>query len=361
MRPSRRVAAGTRAAWSATTSRSWSATTSARVAGVVELPRARRRRRCSSVLERHGAMPLPPYITAPLADPERYQTVYAERPGVGRRADRRPPPHRRACSTRSGPRAPRSCPSSSSSGSAPSARSRPTRSRTTRCTPSATACPRPRWSACRSAPAGSWRSARRRCGRSSRRPPPASSRAAPTCSSTATVPFARRRRAAHQLPPAPVVAARAGRRLRRPALARALRRGPRAAATGSCPSATPCSCGAEPRMTLLAWRSPPSAGAGARRARSARPRGEIRTPCFMPVGTRARCARCRPPTSRTSASEIVLGNTYHLMLKPGAERDRPPRRAARLHGLGRPRAHRLGRLPGLLARARRQGASTTTA
>ncbi|MFP5256022.1 MAG: tRNA preQ1(34) S-adenosylmethionine ribosyltransferase-isomerase QueA [Acidimicrobiia bacterium] len=34
-----------------------------------------------SALERHGAMPLPPYITTPLADPGRYQTTYAERPG----------------------------------------------------------------------------------------------------------------------------------------------------------------------------------------------------------------------------------------------------------------------------------------
>jgi len=33
------------------------------------------------VLERHGVVPLPPYITAPLADPERYQTVFADRPG----------------------------------------------------------------------------------------------------------------------------------------------------------------------------------------------------------------------------------------------------------------------------------------
>jgi S-adenosylmethionine:tRNA ribosyltransferase-isomerase len=32
-------------------------------------------------LDRHGAVPLPPYITAPLADPERYQTVFADRPG----------------------------------------------------------------------------------------------------------------------------------------------------------------------------------------------------------------------------------------------------------------------------------------
>jgi S-adenosylmethionine:tRNA ribosyltransferase-isomerase len=34
-----------------------------------------------ALLDRHGVVPLPPYITAPLADPERYQTVFAERPG----------------------------------------------------------------------------------------------------------------------------------------------------------------------------------------------------------------------------------------------------------------------------------------
>ena len=34
-----------------------------------------------AVLDRYGVVPLPPYITAPLADPERYQTVFAERPG----------------------------------------------------------------------------------------------------------------------------------------------------------------------------------------------------------------------------------------------------------------------------------------
>jgi S-adenosylmethionine:tRNA ribosyltransferase-isomerase len=34
-----------------------------------------------AVLDRHGVVPLPPYITAPLADPDRYQTVFAERPG----------------------------------------------------------------------------------------------------------------------------------------------------------------------------------------------------------------------------------------------------------------------------------------
>ena len=45
-----------------------------------------------------GEAPLPPYITEPLADPERYQTVYADGGGLGRRADRRAALHARSCS-----------------------------------------------------------------------------------------------------------------------------------------------------------------------------------------------------------------------------------------------------------------------
>ena len=40
-----------------------------------------------------GEVPLPPYITEPLADPERYQTVYAREAGLGGRADGGPPLH----------------------------------------------------------------------------------------------------------------------------------------------------------------------------------------------------------------------------------------------------------------------------
>ena len=43
-----------------------------------------------------GEVPLPPYITEPLADPERYQTVYAAADGLGGGADRRAPLHARA-------------------------------------------------------------------------------------------------------------------------------------------------------------------------------------------------------------------------------------------------------------------------
>jgi queuine tRNA-ribosyltransferase len=49
-------------------------------------------------------------------------------------------------------------------------------------------------------------------------------------------------------------------------------------------------------------------------------RGEIRTPAFMPVGTAATVKAMRPEEVRASSADIILGNTYHLMLRPGAER-----------------------------------------
>src|SRR3954463_6806550 len=49
-------------------------------------------------------------------------------------------------------------------------------------------------------------------------------------------------------------------------------------------------------------------------------RGEIRTPAFMPVGTAATVKAVRPEEVRASGADIILGNTYHLMLRPGAER-----------------------------------------
>ncbi|HEX8469420.1 MAG TPA: tRNA guanosine(34) transglycosylase Tgt [Allosphingosinicella sp.] len=56
-------------------------------------------------------------------------------------------------------------------------------------------------------------------------------------------------------------------------------------------------------------------------------RGEIRTPAFMPVGTAATVKAMKPGDVRSSGADIILGNTYHLMLRPGAER------VARLGGL----------------------------
>jgi len=50
------------------------------------------------------------------------------------------------------------------------------------------------------------------------------------------------------------------------------------------------------------------------------PRGTIRTPAFMPVGTAATVKAMYPDQVRALGADIVLGNTYHLMLRPGAER-----------------------------------------
>ena len=57
------------------------------------------------------------------------------------------------------------------------------------------------------------------------------------------------------------------------------------------------------------------------------PRGAIHTPAFMPVGTAGTVKAMMPDSVAATGAEIVLGNTYHLMLRPGAER------VARLGGL----------------------------
>ncbi len=59
------------------------------------------------------------------------------------------------------------------------------------------------------------------------------------------------------------------------------------------------------------------------------PRGVIRTPAFMPVGTVATVKALYPEQVREAGADILLGNTYHLMLRPGAER------VAKLGGLHR--------------------------
>ena len=56
-------------------------------------------------------------------------------------------------------------------------------------------------------------------------------------------------------------------------------------------------------------------------------RGTIRTPAFMPVGTAATVKAMKPQDVRSGGADIILGNTYHLMLRPSAER------VARLGGL----------------------------
>ena len=49
-------------------------------------------------------------------------------------------------------------------------------------------------------------------------------------------------------------------------------------------------------------------------------RGNIHTPAFMPVGTQATVKACKIEDIKKTGSEIILGNTYHLMIRPGVER-----------------------------------------
>ncbi len=67
----------------------------------------------------------------------------------------------------------------------------------------------------------------------------------------------------------------------------------------------------------------------ARTGRLATPHGVVRTPAFMPVGTAGAMKGVHWREMREAGADIVLGNTYHLMLRPGAER------IARLGGLQR--------------------------
>jgi queuine tRNA-ribosyltransferase len=69
--------------------------------------------------------------------------------------------------------------------------------------------------------------------------------------------------------------------------------------------------------------------AGARLGEVATLRGPVRTPAFMPIGTAATVKAMLPETVRATGADIILANTYHLMLRPGAER------IARLGGLHR--------------------------
>ena len=65
----------------------------------------------------------------------------------------------------------------------------------------------------------------------------------------------------------------------------------------------------------------------ARRGEITMPRGTVRTPAFMPVGTAGTVKAMYLDQVRELGSDIILGNVYHLMLRPGAER------VARLGGL----------------------------
>ncbi|MEE8296634.1 MAG: tRNA guanosine(34) transglycosylase Tgt [Hyphomicrobium sp.] len=79
-------------------------------------------------------------------------------------------------------------------------------------------------------------------------------------------------------------------------------------------------------MTGFGYRKIAQDGA-ARLGEIATPRGIIRTPAFMPVGTGGTVKALYPEQVKAAGADIVLANTYHLMLRPGAER------IARLGGL----------------------------
>ena len=63
-----------------------------------------------------------------------------------------------------------------------------------------------------------------------------------------------------------------------------------------------------------------SVDGAARRGEMVMPHGVVATPAFMPVGTQATVKGLAPEAVRATGTEIVLANTYHLMLRPGAER-----------------------------------------
>uniref|UniRef100_A0A831TC08 Queuine tRNA-ribosyltransferase n=1 Tax=Thermorudis peleae TaxID=1382356 RepID=A0A831TC08_9BACT len=73
--------------------------------------------------------------------------------------------------------------------------------------------------------------------------------------------------------------------------------------------------GAAEHFTILARDSHTRARTGVLHTR----RGDVRTPAFMPVGTQAAVKSVTPDEVRSTGSEIILANTYHLMLRPGLE------------------------------------------
>jgi queuine tRNA-ribosyltransferase len=70
-------------------------------------------------------------------------------------------------------------------------------------------------------------------------------------------------------------------------------------------------------MTFSFWLE--TTDGNARRGEIATARGRIQTPAFMPVGTQGTVKGLKPEDVRDTGAEILLGNTYHLMLRPGAE------------------------------------------
>ena len=79
---------------------------------------------------------------------------------------------------------------------------------------------------------------------------------------------------------------------------------------------------------------------GARLGEIATPRGMIRTPAFMPVGTAATVKAVTTDQLEAAGVDVVLANTYHLMLRPGRRAHRQARRPARASCAGTARSSR---------------------
>ena len=101
-------------------------------------------------------------------------------------------------------------------------------------------------------------------------------------------------------------------------------------------------------MTAFAWTETGRDGA-ARAGVLHTAHGTVDTPTFMPVGTAGTVKAMTADAVRATGAGIVLGNTYHLMLRPGAERIATVGRAAPVHGLARSDPDRFRRVPGDVA------------
>src|SRR5215510_11283756 len=96
--------------------------------------------------------------------------------------------------------------------------------------------------------------------------------------------------------------------------------------TASIPTATPA-CFSELRRKRKTLNMPAAfsfrllaTDGAARHGEMSTPHGEVATPAFLPVGTQATVKGLAPEAVRAGGADIVLANTYHLMLRPGAER-----------------------------------------
>src|SRR4029077_19432140 len=95
----------------------------------------------------------------------------------------------------------------------------------------------------------------------------------------------------------------------------ALRRTGDAACTGGPPR---CQAPSASRVRSMTFELLKTDGA-ARRGRLTTPHGVVETPTFMPVGTRGTVKSLGPDDLVAAGSQIVLANTYHLLMKPGHE------------------------------------------